>query len=154
MELKAAIVVLAHKTPYICHKPALETCGTVAFFRLYSSIQTIAYALLWRKNRFDKCLVLLLLLRRPFCRYTKAVFRLNGILSYLRVVLFWKALKFPRFSFPNNLTNEYAVFWLQNVPRVCYFVKFWNYYAMFCVSCELMEFSGLKTLFRYQVRWN
>lgn len=34
-------------SPYICHKPVLETYGTVVFSRPCSSIQTIASALLF-----------------------------------------------------------------------------------------------------------
>lgn len=142
VELKASIVVPPHWAPYIYHKSALEAYGTV----VHRPQHALSY--LWRKNRFDKCLFLLLLFRRQLCRFTKAVFRLNGILSYLGIALFWKALKVPKFSIPNNLTNEYVVFWLQNVPRVCFFVTLWNYHAMFGVSCKLMNFAGFKTLFR------
>ena len=51
----------------------------------------------------------------------------QDILSSLGVLF----LKHFKFSFPNNLSNKScAVFWLQNVARVFYFVKFWNLHAV------------------------
>ena len=65
----------------------------------------------------------------------------HGILSSLGF-LFWKPFKFPKFSFLNNLTNEYVVFWLQNVARgllLCEVLEFLCYVLRFRASLWILQ---------------